>query len=152
MLIRNKDAQERKNLLTITQNCDIITTKDKEKDTLQTRKAIIMKKATLEIIRDALESINFGDADPDAMAELNAELNRGAEEKAARAAAYESIHSLIVDNLNDTPVTCADLFNEIEPEVLAAGMNKHNVQYALNSLWQDEIEKIHGKPNTYKRK
>lgn len=111
-----------------------------------------MKKATLEIIRDALNSINFGDADPDTMAEINAELNKGAEEKAARAAAYESIHSIVVDNLTDTPVTCADLFVEIEPEVVAKGMTRHNVQYALNNLWQDEIEKIPGKPNTYKRR
>ena len=109
-----------------------------------------MKKATLEIIRDALNSINYGDADPDAMAEINAEINKGAEEKAARAAAYESIHSLIVDNLNDSPITCADLFVEIEPEVVANGMTRHNVQYALNNLWQDEIVKIPGKPNKYR--
>ena len=110
-----------------------------------------MKKATLEAIRDTLLDLGVSDADP-MVVELNAELNRGAEEKAARAAAYESIHSLIVDNLNDTPVTCADLVNEIEPEVLAAGMTRHNVQYALNNLWQDENVKIAGKPNTYRRK
>ena len=110
-----------------------------------------MKKATLEIIRDALNSINFGDADPDTMAEINAELNKGAEEKAARAAAYEGIHDIIVDNLTDTPMTCADLWGEIEAEVTAKGMSRYNVQYALNSLWQDEIVKIPGKPNTYRR-
>lgn len=109
-----------------------------------------MKKATLEIIRDALNSINFGDADPDIMAEINAEINKGAAEKAAKAAAYESIHSLVVDNLSNTPVTCADLFNEIESE-LPDGFSRHNIQYALNNLWQDEIEKISGKPNTYRR-
>jgi hypothetical protein len=110
-----------------------------------------MKKATLEAIRDAL--INYGmDTEADMMKELDAELSKGAEEKAARAAAYESIHSLIVDNLSDTPVTCADLFSEIESDVTARGMTKHNVQYALNNLWSEEIEKIPGKPNTYRRK
>lgn len=110
-----------------------------------------MKKATLEAIRDAL--VNYGmDTEADMMKELDAELSKGAEEKAARAAAYEGIHSLIVDNLSDTPVTCSDLFAEIESDVTAKGMTKHNVQYALNSLWQDEIEKIPGKPNTYRRK
>ena len=111
-----------------------------------------MKKATLEIIRDALNSINFGDADPDTMAEINAELNKGAEEKAARAAAYAGIHDVIVDNLSETPVCLNDLWPEIEGEITAKGMTKGNVQWALNNLWQDEIEKISGKPNTYKRK
>ena len=109
-----------------------------------------MKKATLEAIRDTLIDLGVNDTDP-MVVELNAELNKGAEEKAARAAAYESIHSIVVDNLTDTPVTCADLFVEIEPEVVAKGMTRHNVQYALNNLWQDEIVKIPGKPNTYRR-
>ena len=111
-----------------------------------------MKKATLEIIRDALNSINFGDADPDTMSEIEAELNKGAEEKAKRAAAYEGIHDIIVDNLTDTPVPLNDLWGEIEGDIVAKGMTKHNVQYALNNLWQDEIVKIVGKPNTYRRK
>ena len=110
-----------------------------------------MKKSTLEAIRDALNSINYGEAEPEVMAELNAELNKGAEEKAARAAAYEGIHDIVVDNLTDTPVALNDLWGEIEGDVTAKGMTKHNVQYALNNLWQDEIVKIVGKPNTYRR-
>ena len=109
-----------------------------------------MKKATLETIRTALTDLGYENTE--ILAELDAELNKGAEEKAARAAAYEGIHSLIVDNLDPTtPVTCADLFGEIEAEVVAKGMTRHNVQYALNNLWQDEIVKIAGKPNTYRR-
>lgn len=109
-----------------------------------------MKKATLEAIRDTLIDLGVKDTDP-MVVELNAELNKGLAEKQARAEAYEGIHSLVVDNLSDTPITCADLFGEIESEVLAAGMTRHNVQYALNNLWQDEIVKIAGKPNTYRR-
>lgn len=109
-----------------------------------------MKKATLVAIKDAL--VNFGFEDATVLGELDAELNKGAEEKAARAAAYEGIHDIIVDNLSETPVTCTDLFAEIEEEVTAKGMTRHNVQYALNNLWQDEIVKIAGKPNTYRRK
>ena len=109
-----------------------------------------MKKATLEAIRDTLIDLGVNDTDP-MVVELNAELNKGAEEKAARAAAYEGIHRIVVDNLTDTPVTCADLFVEIEPEVVAKGMTRHKVQYALNNLWQDEIVKIAGKPNTYRK-
>ena len=109
-----------------------------------------MKKATLEAIRNTLIDLGVNDTDP-MVVELNAELNKGAEEKAARAIAYEGIHRIVVDNLTDTPITCADLFVEIEPEVVAKGMTRHNVQYALNNLWQDEIVKIAGKPNTYRK-
>ena len=109
-----------------------------------------MKKATLETIRTALTDLGY--ADPTVLAEIDAELNKGAEEKAARSAAYASIHDIVVDNLTDTPVTCSDLWGEIEGDVTARGMTKHNVQYALNNLWQDEIVKIVGKPNTYRRK
>ena len=110
-----------------------------------------MKKATLETIRTALLDAGYESTDP-VMVELDAELNKGAEEKAARAAAYEGIHRIVVDNLTDTPVSCSDLWGEIESEVSAKSMTRHNVQYALNNLWQDEIVKIAGKPNTYRRK
>lgn len=110
-----------------------------------------MKKATLETIRTTLVDLGIDSTDP-MIAELDAELNKGAEEKAARAAAYAGIHDIVVDNLTETPVTCADLFAEIEDEITAKGMTRHNVQYALNNLWQDEIVKIVGKPNTYRRK
>ena len=111
-----------------------------------------MKKATLETIYNVLSDIpSFDDGYPGVREEIAAELNKGAAEKEARAAAYEGIHSLVVDNLTDTPVTCADLFGEIEAEVTAKGMTRHNVQYALNHLWQEEIVKIPGKPNTYRR-
>jgi len=110
-----------------------------------------MKKATLEAIRDTLLDLGVNDTDP-MVVELNAELNKGAEEKAARATAYAGIHDIVVDNLTDTPVSLNDLWGEIESEVTSKGMTKHNVQYALNNLWQDEIVKIVGKPNTYRRK
>ena len=108
-----------------------------------------MKKATLETIRTALTDLGYENTE--ILAELDAELNKGAEEKAARAAAYAGIHDIVVDNLTDTPVCLNDLWPEIEGEITAKGMTKHNVQYALNNLWQDEIVKIVGKPNTYRR-
>jgi hypothetical protein len=108
-----------------------------------------MKKATLQEIHDLL--VNWDECPERLIEEISAELNKGAEEKAARATAYEGIHRIVVDNLTDTPVSCADLWGEIESEVSAKGMTRHNVQYALNNLWQDEIVKIAGKPNTYRR-
>jgi hypothetical protein len=110
-----------------------------------------MKKATLETIRKTLVEEKLYDDTDEIIKELDAEINKGAEEKAARAAAYEGIHDIIVDNLTDTPVTCADLYSEIATEVNAKGMSRYNVQYALNNLWQDEIVRIPGKPNTYRK-
>ena len=108
-----------------------------------------MKKATLEAIRDAL--FNYGmDTEADMMKELDAELNKGAAEKAAKAEMYESFHDLVMDNLSNTPITIAELFADIEGD-LPAGVNKHHVQYAVTKLWASEIEKIEGKPNTYRK-
>ena len=81
--------------------------------------------------------------------ELNAELNKGADAKAKSAEAYEAIHALVIGALSDTPATCAEIFSEIEDE-LPEGMGKGKIQYALNNLWQDEVVKISGKPNTYR--
>ena len=107
-----------------------------------------MKKATLETIRTALTNLGYDNTD--ILSELDAELNRGASEKAARAAAYESIHDLVVGTLSDTPVTCKELFESIEDELPDTMNTQGKIQYALNNLWQDEIVKITGKPNTYR--
>lgn len=109
-----------------------------------------MKKATLKTLVDYIVD-NGVDELSEVKDELLAELNKGEAEKAAKAAAYEGIHDVIVDNLTDTPMSCADLWVEIEGEVTAKGMTRHNVQYALNNLWQDEIVKIPGKPNNYRK-
>lgn len=139
-----------RNLLTNSQIYDILLTKDEGKENpLKTRKEIIMKKATMNTILTALTAI-----DPkkyaNEIAELTAELSKGQAQKDKNAEAYESIHSLIVEALSDTPVTCGELWESIEENV-PDGITKGKVQYALTHLWQDEIVKIEGKPNTYRR-
>ena len=107
-----------------------------------------MKKATLNAIYSYLSDNGF--ASTAIMDELRNEINRGAEVKAKNAEAYEAIHDLIMGNLSDTPVTCGELYDAIESE-LPEGMTKGKVQYALTHLWQDEIVKVSGKPNGYKK-
>jgi len=108
-----------------------------------------MKKATMNTILTALTAI-----DPEKyaneIAELTTELSKGQAQKDKNAEAYESIHALIVEALSDTPVTCGELWESIEENV-PDGITKGKVQYALTHLWQDEIVKIEGKPNTYRR-
>ena len=117
-----------------------------------------MKKATMQYIADFLTEWIEGEGGEElvqdelvnAKNELLSELNKGAAEKVARAAEYEAIHALIVDSLSDTPITCGELWESIEGSV-PEGITKGKVQYALTHLWQDEIVKIEGKPNTYRR-
>ena len=106
-----------------------------------------MKKASLSAIYSALKGIDF---DSEILAEVEKELNKGEEKKAKNAEAYEAMHDVIVGALSDTPVTCAELFESIESE-LPEGATKGKVQYALTHLWSDEIVKIEGKPNTYRK-
>ena len=108
-----------------------------------------MKKSTLQTIASYINEHNITEL-MNVYNEIVAELNKGAEAQAKNADAYEAIHDLIVGNLSDTPVTCGELFDAIESE-LPEGMTKGKVQYALTHLWQDEIVKVSGKPNGYKR-
>ena len=107
-----------------------------------------MKKLSLVAIKNAL--VGFGYADEEILAELEKEISKGEIAKAKNAEAYEAMHDTIVGALSDTPVTCAELFESIESE-LPMGTTKGKVQYALTHLWQDEIVKVEGKPNGYKR-
>ena len=107
-----------------------------------------MKKNSLVAIKTALT--NFGFDNAEIMDELTAEINRGEEQKAKNAAVYASFHDVVMKTLSDTPVPLAELWDSIEDEV-PEGITKGKVQYALTHLWQDEIVKIEGKPNTYRK-
>lgn len=107
-----------------------------------------MKKATLQEIHDLL--VNWDECPERLIEEINAELNKGKAQKDKNAEAYESFHELLVSNLCDTPATCGEIYEAIADE-LPEGVTKGKVQYALSHLWQDEIVKIEGKPNTYRK-
>ena len=110
-----------------------------------------MKKVTLQAIYDTLTMPEMeGKVSTDVLTELEKELNKGAEEKAAKVAAYEVLHDFIVNNLTGSPCTCGELWDAIKDDV-PEGTTKGKVQYALTHLWQDEIVKIEGKPNTYRK-
>ena len=108
-----------------------------------------MKKATFETIRTALT--NFGYDNQEVLDELTKEITKGDARKEANAKAYENLHDIVVGNLDEVPVTCGELWEAIEDEATAIGATKAKVQYALTHLWQDEIVKIEGKPNTYRK-
>ena len=107
-----------------------------------------MKKLSLVAIKNAL--VGYGFEDADILAEIEKEITKGEAEKAKNAQAYEAIHDIVVGALSAVPVTVAELWDSIEGEV-PEGITKGKVQYALTHLWQDEIVKIEGKPNTYRK-
>ena len=107
-----------------------------------------MKKATFEAIKTALT--NFGYDNADVLAELDKEINKGAEAKAKNAEAYDAIHDIVMGALTSAPATVAGIWEAIEDEV-PEGITKGKVQYALTHLWGDEIVKVEGKPNGYRK-
>ena len=82
--------------------------------------------------------------------ELNAELNKGAEEKARNAELYDAAKAVVMDELGttDKAVTIGELFEAIEDK-LPKGFTKGKLQYAVTRLWKDEIVRTEGKVNTY---
>lgn len=113
-------------------------------------RANAMKKASLSAIYQFLNDNGFAECDPEILAELDREIHKGDAVKAKNAEAYDALHDIVVGALSAVPVTCAELFDSIKFE-LPEGISKGKVQYALTHLWQDEIVKIEGKPNTYRR-
>ena len=106
-----------------------------------------MKKSTLITIYDSLKTMDY---DPEILAELDKEINKGAEVKAKNAEAYNALHDIVMGALTSAPATVAEIWGAIENEV-PEGVTKGKVQYALTHLWVDEVVKVEGKPNGYRK-
>ena len=109
-----------------------------------------MKKATMNTILSLIATIDTPEAEA-VRAELNAELNKGAEEKARNDALYAQAKDIVMDELGDTPVTIGELYDALEDKLSAISFPKGKLQYAVTRLWTDEIVKIEGKVNTYRK-
>ena len=108
-----------------------------------------MKKVTMNAIANVLSAIDFENKDA-ILAELNAEINRGADAKAQKWAEYDAVKPIVLGALSDTPVTITELYDAVK-DALPESFSKGKIQYAVTKLWVDEIVKIDGKPNTYKK-
>ena len=107
-----------------------------------------MKKLSLVAIKNAL--VGFGYEDAEILSELDKEINKGEAQKEANAKVYDSFHDIVMNTLSAVSVTIAELWESIKDEV-PAGVTKGKVQYAVTHLWVDEIVKIEGNPNTYRK-
>lgn len=86
-------------------------------------------------------------------AELEAELNRGAEKAQKNQELYAEAHDVVMAGLERAvnPITVSELYEDIASE-LPEGFSKGKVQYALLHYWDGEIVKTKGDPNTYSLK
>ena len=110
-----------------------------------------MKKATMNTIVNYIND-NAIEALYEVRDELMAELNKGAEEKARNAELYDAAKAVVMGELGttDKAVTIGELFDAVE-ENLPQGFTKGKLQYAVTRLWKDEIVRIEGKVNTYRK-
>lgn len=108
-----------------------------------------MKKATLTAIYETLKTMDY---DPDILSEIEAELNKGAEAKAANAEVYDKAKKVVMSVLDKltVPAPLSEIYAEAEG-ALPEGFTKGKFQYAMTRLWVDEVVKIEGKPNCYKK-
>lgn len=108
-----------------------------------------MKKTTMNTILSLIATIDTPEAEQ-VRSELTAELNKGAEKAQANRELYESAKDIVLNALSDTPVTVAELYEEVKDE-LPEGFTKSKIQYALGHYWESEVVKTEGKVNTYTR-
>ena len=112
-----------------------------------------MTKNTMQTLIAYFAAQNFLPSDvADAVDEIKAELNRNAARAQANRELYAQAHDVVMNGLANmnVPVTVSELFEEIRTD-LPDGFSRGKVQYALLHYWQDEVVKIDGSPNTYKK-
>ena len=108
-----------------------------------------MKKATMNTILTLIANIDTEEAQ-NVRDELTAELNKGAEKAEANRELYDAAKVVVMSELGETPVTIAELYEAVADE-LPEGFTKGKLQHAVTRMWTDEITKIEGKVNTYRK-
>ena len=108
-----------------------------------------MKKSTLSALVSYLNGETITNLD-EIRAELEKELNKGAEKAAANRALYDAAKEVVLANLSETPVTVSELYEQISDE-LPDGFSRSKLQYGMR-LWGDEIVKHDTSPATYSAK
>ena len=87
----------------------------------------------------------------DIVDEMKAELNKGEAKAAANRELYATAHDVVFNALSNRPMTIADIWEVVKDQV-PNGFTKSKLQYAIREYWGDEVVKIEGKVNEYRRK
>lgn len=115
-----------------------------------------MKKSTIKYVAEFLAEWIEGEGGDElvrnemvnARDEMFAELNKGAEKAAANRALYDAAKDVVLANLSETPVTVAELYEQVKDE-LPNGFSRSKVQYGMLHYWNDEVVKYDSSPATY---
>ena len=108
-----------------------------------------MKKATMNTILNLIATIDTPEAD-EVRSELTAELNKGAELKAQNSAMYEAVKPIVLDELGDATCTISELWEAVADK-MPEGFTKGKLQYAVTRLWVNDLVKVEGKVNSYRK-
>lgn len=109
-----------------------------------------MKNTTYATVYAFLTANGFDNAE--ILAEFEKEINRNAAVKQEKEAMYAKAKPIVL-SVMDVPATISEIFEAVSGNVdLPEEFTKGNLQYAITRLWKDEVEKIEGKVNTYRRK
>lgn len=86
------------------------------------------------------------------LAELNKELNRGADKAAQKMAEYDAAWEVVnaVFAQTSNTLTVAELMEACE-DTLPEGFTKGKLSYALTHYWADRVVKVEGKTNAYRK-
>ena len=85
-------------------------------------------------------------------AELEAELNKGAEKAAANKALYERAKAVVLANMADEEVTVTELYESVK-DALPENFSRSKLSYGLNHYWNDVIDReTKGKVYVYKKR
>ena len=108
-----------------------------------------MKKSSMQSLVNYLNGATVDNLE-ELKAELEAELNRGAEKAQKNRELYEEARGAVYEGLRiaGTPVTIAELYAEVEDK-LPENFGKSKLQYAVTRLWSEDIVKHEGKVNAY---
>ena len=109
-----------------------------------------MTNATFRTIYEILTGKNTNEEDKlSVIRAMEDEMAKEAEKAAAKVETYDAIREAVFSVLTTSPQTIADIYKKCKDK-LPEGATKGQVQYGVTHLWTTEIEKIEGKPNTYK--
>lgn len=108
-----------------------------------------MKKTTIQALVSYLNGNTVTNLE-EIKAELEAELSRGAEKKAANQELYAQAELVLMKHLDYAPATAAELFEACEAE-LPDGFSKGKFVYALSHGVWSGVVKVEGTPAQYRR-
>ena len=111
-----------------------------------------MKNSTIKTIYAILTGANTDEAEKLAVIrELEDDFAKQAEKASAKLDTYEAIHDVVMAHLSDKPMTVAEIFTAGEGD-WPEGTTKNKISYGLTHYWENEVTKIQGKVNEYRRK